>query len=325
MILCISNLPFREPKNTHTILEDEGQTSALKTEPTSVTAISFNYPKPCDDLTTTSSSELQKDIHDHLSPYTSTKIPPTGAVPATTFYRFPMLPIELRLKIWRNCMQQQNLDIVKLFWPPQVEISGDSIATPCKSSRWTRPDEQLPIAFVNRESRGEILRHYYTLYKPHYRDYVRSFIYTIFWDDESLKNGGTDVLLPYVIYFNPKVDSISIPFASFWTHGSLRRYLSSFFPHSNPEIVKCVKEVLEVEMFMFKLKDKCDDRLPRLIRRNFLTLVQIFPNLRRITLVSGSNEADEFEEAKSLYDKSEKAPLRPGNPDPEILWKKNTD
>ncbi|KAF5869290.1 uncharacterized protein Bfra_011098 [Botrytis fragariae] len=71
------------------------------------------------------------------------------------------------------------------------------------------------MAFANRESRAETLKHYHVLYQAHHRSQA-----TTSSSDTQAEAGETDLLLPHVIHFNPKFDYLTLIYSNFLTESS---------------------------------------------------------------------------------------------------------
>lgn len=222
-------------------------------------------------------------------------------MPAKEFTCFPELPPELRIRIWRHSFERRNvrlqegyvLDLYrpgtrgpyKLFWPTQT----------------IKPVDCLPVAFVNQESREEILRHYIRLYQS--------------VDAPNLHVSlchGTALQLPNTIYFNPKLDTPTLPTQfnhinhiyldhKLQTRPCLLTYLSALFPTYNPLAVQALNEIRCIELdsvwCIFDDRDK-----EKLLLKSLLA----FPNLQRLVIIF------DFEGVKRLKEIVEKIFLDPG-------------
>jgi hypothetical protein len=98
-------------------------------------------------------TELTKEPTYHLPPVSTASLPPNEEV-LDSFALFPKLPIELRLKVWRNTFPRgRYVDLDDYHGFPiysSIKTNGPFGKEPCP-----------PIALsVNKESRRETLRHY---------------------------------------------------------------------------------------------------------------------------------------------------------------------
>lgn len=129
--------------------------------------------------------------------------------------------------------------------------------------------DRLPVAFVNQESREEILRHYIRLYQSVEAPNLHV----------SLCH-GTALQLPNTIYFDPKLDTPTLPTQfnhldhiyldhKLQTSPCLLTYLSVLFPTYNPLAVQAYSSA----SFPFSLSPPPSNLIVKLgfIHRNILT------------------------------------------------------
>lgn len=169
---------------------------------------------------------------------TQTIVPPK----LTKFTLFPMLPLEVRRQIWRSSFELDRK--VELRWgyirttprgeylpydEPDEQRSRDRLV--CKQLKFP-PVKRVPVAFVNRESRAETLRHYVRLYQ-----------------DVHAPEHGPNLRYPCTIYFNPRID-IPVFFANKPQHKFDRINLSleRLFPSYDTLAAEAMKSIRHVEV-----------------------------------------------------------------------------
>lgn len=205
-----------------------------------------------------------------LEQKTSTELTSTRAAPAATFLRFPRLPIELRIKIWRHSFPRQHLILRRESFMKPRSFPFQATFPTC----FRRPCDDLPMAFANRESRAEALKHYHVLYQAHYRIRAK--------ECESVHDyysGATDLLLPPAMYFNPKIDCIAVIYSDFLTKSS---DIHAMFPKYDQKTARCIESIREVKVYNVTLRE---DRFYYLHKMNCLVnMLECFTSLERIML-----------------------------------------
>ncbi|KAF7946577.1 hypothetical protein EAE96_009572 [Botrytis aclada] len=226
-----------------------------------------------------------------LNQRTPTELTSTSAVPPTTFLRFSDLAMELRIKIWRYSFPS----------PQHLILSQYSFTRPLSSPFQNIPptsfraDDNLPTAFVNRESRTETLKHYHALYQALYRYQSRT-PSSDTQAEESKSNddfpsGATDLLLPHVMYFNPKVDSLAFVYPEFVTGPS---EIHAMFPLYNQEAARCLESIHEVKVYHVRLEES--EFRHRIMNHGLFKMINCFKSLQRIVLILHPDEKAQAED-----------------------------
>ncbi|KAF7896153.1 hypothetical protein EAF00_006168 [Botryotinia globosa] len=217
---------------------------------------------------------------------TSTEFTSTRAAPSTTFLRFSHLPTELRIKIWRHSFPRQHLILRReSFMKPQSSPFQATFPT-C----FRRPCDDVPMAFANRESRAEALKHYHVLYEAHYRIQAK-----VSKSGHDYYSGATDLLLPHAMYFNPKIDCIAIMYSDFLTEPS---NIHSMFPIYDQKTARCIESIREVKVYHLTLKECRPSYLHKMNR--LINMLECFKSLEHIKLIV---HPDETVNADDLFEK----------------------
>ncbi|TGO25083.1 hypothetical protein BPAE_0088g00350 [Botrytis paeoniae] len=170
---------------------------------------------------------------------TQTTVPPQ----LTEFTLFPKLPLEIRRQIWRSSFESRNVSLqggsVSRAPPNQPLPFNYPFEQPAKDfwvygPPFPGPIHQLPVAFVNRESRAETLLHYVRLHQ----------------DLHSPAKDGTNLEYPATIYFNPSLD-IPMIFANKTQYAFNKMSLSCqrLLPSYDPRAVELLKSVRTIDIW----------------------------------------------------------------------------
>ncbi|KAM0305953.1 hypothetical protein ACHAO8_011015 [Botrytis cinerea] len=275
----ISDLQSREPEKAFVALQPKASSSTSKKKQFSVTNTSFDDSKSFNDAITNLSSELPSIVDNGLIQGIPTELTGTSAVPATTFSRFSDLAPELRIKIWHHSFPLQNLILGEFsFMKPQSStFQNIPPASFC-------PYDILPVAFVNRESRAKTLKHYLTLYQARcsYQNKTSS---SDTQAEEPRSNeeyliGATDLLLPHVMYFNPKIDYLTIVYPDFKV-GSCE--ILAIFPLYNQEAARFLGSIREVKVYHVRLESS---RLRfKINMRALFDMLMCFKSLQHVDMI----------------------------------------
>ncbi|KAF5869291.1 uncharacterized protein Bfra_011099 [Botrytis fragariae] len=165
----------------------------------------------------------------------------TGPPELTEFTLFPKLPLEVQRNIWRSSFESRKVELrcgyvrpTPLNQPlpfnyPFEQLGRDQLV--CKQLK-IPPISKVPVAFVNRESRAETLRHYVRLYQ-----------------DLHSPEHGTNLRYPCTIYFNPKIDTpIFYGNKPQYAFDKISLSLERLFPSYDPLAVKVMRSIRNVEI-----------------------------------------------------------------------------
>ncbi|KAF7946578.1 hypothetical protein EAE96_009573 [Botrytis aclada] len=168
---------------------------------------------------------------------TQTNLPPL----LTEFPLFPELPLEIRNQIWRSSFEGRKVELRagrirptphnQPLHPnyPFEQYGPDQLI--CKQLK-IPPTSIIPVAFVNRESRAETLRHYVRLYQDvHYPEH------------------GPNLRYPCTIYFNPQID-LPLFYANKpqYMFDKITLSLERLFPSHDALAVEAMKSIRKLEM-----------------------------------------------------------------------------
>ncbi|TEY30454.1 hypothetical protein BOTCAL_0871g00010 [Botryotinia calthae] len=168
---------------------------------------------------------------------TQTTLPP----PFTGFHLFPELPIQIRRKIWRSSFERRKVELrcgLVQPTPPDHPLPGNNPFGQqardyliCRQYR-IPPIQKVPVAFVNKESRAETLRHYVRLYQ-----------------DLHFPENGNNLRYPCTIYFNPKLDTPLI-YANKpqYAFDKISLSLERLFPSYDSLAVEAMREIRKVDI-----------------------------------------------------------------------------
>ncbi|TGO49288.1 hypothetical protein BCON_0214g00030 [Botryotinia convoluta] len=170
---------------------------------------------------------------------TQTTVPPQ----LTEFTLFPKLPLEIRIKIWRSSFESRKVSLqggcLGRAPPNQPLPFNYPFEQPAKDffvygPPFPAPIRQLPVAFVNRESRTETLLHYVRLHQ----------------DLHSPDKDGTNLKYPATIYFNPNLD-IPLIYANKTQYAFNKMSVSCkrLFPSYDPRAVEILKSVRTIDIW----------------------------------------------------------------------------
>ncbi|KAF7882779.1 uncharacterized protein EAF02_006142 [Botrytis sinoallii] len=165
----------------------------------------------------------------------------TGPPKLTEFTPFPRLPLEVQRQIWRSSFEPTKVElrcgVVRTiprgqYVPydyPYEQRSRDRLI--CMQHK-TPPTSRIPIAFVNRESRAETLRHYVRLYQ-----------------DLHTPEHGPNLVYPCTLYFNPEIDTpIFSANKTQYTFDKIHLSLERLFPAHDPVAVETMKSIRKIEI-----------------------------------------------------------------------------
>ncbi|KAF7905093.1 uncharacterized protein EAF01_005614 [Botrytis porri] len=257
----------------------EISSSTSENEQFSFTAKPSHDSKSGNDAIKNLSSKLPDIADSGLSQETSTDLTSTRAIPATTFLRFPHLFLELRNKIWRHSFPRQNLMLGPWsFMKPKSFLFQDS------NPPSFRACNNLPMAFANRESRAETLKHYHVIYQAHYRSQETTSSSDTQAEkstsNDDYQSGATNLRLPHVMYFNLKVDCLSLVYPNFYTTSS---EIQALFPLYDQKTVSCLERIRVVKIYHAKFEE---NRLGYYITMNGLPhILECFKSLQRVELI----------------------------------------
>ncbi|TGO67747.1 hypothetical protein BOTNAR_0036g00230 [Botryotinia narcissicola] len=198
-------------------------------------------------------------------------------VSPTEFTLFPNLPLEVRRQIWRSSFETGRK--VELrdgyirttprgeylpYDAPYEQRSRDRLV--CMQHKIS-PISHVPVAFVNRESRTETLRHYMRLYQ-----------------DLHAPEHGPNLRYPCTIYFNPKID-IPLFFANKPQHmfDRINLSLERLFPSYDTLAAEAMKSIRHVEIEFAGLYESNRDSYDLDSCRDALSM---FENLESVLIMS---------------------------------------